>query len=438
MAMAVEALRKVAMERKELESIAGAERARNETDRAEARVQNLRRYAEMLESINRSTIDLARLAKNADDASANSQTISAAAEELVASVEAITASSGETAAEAENADLAASEGREAVEGVTETISAITDAVAGTSASMSVLTEASQQIGAILESIQGISNQTNLLALNATIEAARAGEAGKGFAVVASEVKSLASQTSVLTEEIAKRIEALQKGIAMIGETMQRSRTAVAAGESAVGVAGNTMFSVTERVTRVSANMQEISAILGQQMTASGEIAASISSVTGLAVSNARIVRTITGDIQDSNKRISDIAARAFEATSPRELCEMAKIDHIMFKKRVVDTLLGGAEWNVKDVPDHHHCRLGKWFDGVKDPAISSQPAYAALKHPHAIVHSAAREALEAGAEGRIEEALNAAERMNEASAEVLRHLNALSDALAGISPAKAA
>jgi hypothetical protein len=68
---------------------------------------------------------------------------------------------------------------------------------------------SDEIGKVIKVITSIAEQTNLLALNATIEAARAGEAGKGFAVVANEVKELAKATARATEEISRKIEAIQ-------------------------------------------------------------------------------------------------------------------------------------------------------------------------------------------------------------------------------------
>src|SRR5881628_598027 len=76
-----------------------------------------------------------------------------------------------------------------------------------------LRESSAAIGNVVNLIAQIARQTTLLALNSTIEAARAGAAGKGFAVVAVEVKALAVQTQNATEEITKKIEALQRDAA---------------------------------------------------------------------------------------------------------------------------------------------------------------------------------------------------------------------------------
>ncbi len=81
--------------------------------------------------------------------------------------------------------------------------------ASTNTVVSSLGESSAKIGQVLKVITTIAQQTNLLALNATIEAARAGTAGRGFAVVANEVKELAKETAKATEDIGRRIEAIQ-------------------------------------------------------------------------------------------------------------------------------------------------------------------------------------------------------------------------------------
>ena len=69
---------------------------------------------------------------------------------------------------------------------------------------------SDNIGNVINVINGIADQTNLLALNAAIEAARAGEYGRGFAVVADEVRSLATKTQESTKQISDNIAKLQK------------------------------------------------------------------------------------------------------------------------------------------------------------------------------------------------------------------------------------
>ncbi len=77
------------------------------------------------------------------------------------------------------------------------------------------TISSRQISSIVGQISKISHKINLLALNATIEAARAGSAGRGFAVVASEVKELANASSLVSEDIQKRLDAMMDSAARV-------------------------------------------------------------------------------------------------------------------------------------------------------------------------------------------------------------------------------
>ncbi|WP_432843002.1 methyl-accepting chemotaxis protein [Dactylosporangium sp. CA-092794] len=140
------------------------------------------------------------VAGDAGTVSHNVQTVAAGSEEMGASIREI----------AQNANDAARVASEAV-GVAET----------TNQTVSKLGDSSTEIGNVVKVITSIAEQTNLLALNATIEAARAGAAGKGFAVVASEVKDLAQETARATEDISRRVEAIQSdtanAVAAIGE-----------------------------------------------------------------------------------------------------------------------------------------------------------------------------------------------------------------------------
>src|SRR5438132_2018000 len=103
-----------------------------------------------------------------------------------------------------------------------------DAAREASANVDRLRQSSAAIGNVVNLIAQIARQTTLLALNSTIEAARAGEAGRGFAVVATEVKALAVQTQNATEEITRKIEALQRDAAGSVDAVHRISQAIAA------------------------------------------------------------------------------------------------------------------------------------------------------------------------------------------------------------------
>ena len=93
--------------------------------------------------------------------------------------------------------------------------------------ISSLSKRSNEVGQILDVINGIAAQTNLLALNAAIEAARAGEHGKGFAVVADEVRKLAEQSLSSTKLIAEIVSSIQhdsiQSVHYMGEVMTNAK-----------------------------------------------------------------------------------------------------------------------------------------------------------------------------------------------------------------------
>jgi methyl-accepting chemotaxis protein len=125
---------------------------------------------------------------SAASVSQNTQTVASGIEELNISIKEIAKNTTDAARVANQAVIC-----------TEEANAATDK----------LGDSSTQIGNVVKVITSIAQQTNLLALNATIEAARAGEVGKGFAVVANEVKELAKETAKATEDIGRKIEAIQ-------------------------------------------------------------------------------------------------------------------------------------------------------------------------------------------------------------------------------------
>lgn len=101
------------------------------------------------------------------------------------------------------------------------IKQVAEEVATASNVIESLVAETNNIGTVLESIQGIAEQTNLLALNAAIEAARAGESGRGFAVVADEVRQLAQRTQTSTVDIQKLVERLQQEANNAVSSMQK-------------------------------------------------------------------------------------------------------------------------------------------------------------------------------------------------------------------------
>ncbi|MEU4562603.1 methyl-accepting chemotaxis protein [Actinoplanes sp. NPDC023936] len=179
------------------------------------------------------------------------------------------------------------------------------AASATSSTINRLGESSAQIGDVIKTITAIAEQTNLLALNATIEAARAGEMGKGFAVVASEVKDLAQETARATEDISRRVEAIQNDtgqavtaideISRIIEQISEFQTTIA---SAVEEQSATTAEMNRGVGEAAAGVTDIA----NNIASVAHSTASSREAVGLAARTAEDVQLLADRLRDAANR----------------------------------------------------------------------------------------------------------------------------------------
>ena len=255
--------------------IARAEATRLQQENMERDQQKAEEMANILEQVNTNAGTLAssaeeltavstQMASNAEETSSQASVVSAASEQVSKNVQTVATGVEELTAAireiAKNASDAARVSQEAV-----STAAIANATIGK------LGDSSLEIGKVIKVITSIAEQTNLLALNATIEAARAGEAGKGFAVVANEVKELAKETAKATEDISRKIEAIQ------GDTQGAVNSIRQIGEviAQINDISNTIASAVEEQT---ATANEMSRNVAEAAKGTSEIAQNITSV----------------------------------------------------------------------------------------------------------------------------------------------------------------
>ena len=180
---------------------------------------------------------LAQIARLAEQNTSSVTTVAAACEELHATT-------GEISQRVRNAS-----------GITASAVSECDRV---SAAVKTMVLATEKAESMITLIDQIAAQTKLLALNASITAAHGGVQGQRFGVVANEVKVLAHSTASATENIRHQVEAIQQTMA----TMQNTTNAMA---TAIG-------QIDESSRFIARSVQD-------QVTATDEIARTISGVS---------------------------------------------------------------------------------------------------------------------------------------------------------------
>ncbi len=232
-----------------------------------------------------------QMSASADQTATQANVVSAASEQVASNVQTVATGADEMGASIKEIAKNTAD-------ATRVATAAVKSAEETNETIGKLGQSSAEIGQVIKVITSIAQQTNLLALNATIEAARAGEAGKGFAVVANEVKELAKETAKATEDISRKIEAIQTD----------TKGAVAA----IGQIGTVIVQINDIQNTIASAVEEQSATTNEISRNLAEAAHGSSDITKNISGVAEAARSTTAGAVDTQKSAQSLERMAAE------------------------------------------------------------------------------------------------------------------------------
>ncbi|WP_159084827.1 methyl-accepting chemotaxis protein [Dongshaea marina] len=272
-----------------------------------------------IKSITESTSTLSRVTETLSMTSSSTQDsvqaqkdavtqASGAIEMMADSVQQVSSFANQASTEASDANDSAHTGKQIVQSTAQGVQQLANEVKNAAEVIQQLDAHSSNVGAILETIQGIAEQTNLLALNAAIEAARAGEQGRGFAVVADEVRTLASRTQSSTKEIQQVLDQLQKSSQSAVEAILRGTSKADESVDQSHQADESLSQITTRVEAIYEANNQIAASTTEQTESSNRIRSNISEIEQVSM----IVSQSSEEMDQVSHQIQEVATQLQE------------------------------------------------------------------------------------------------------------------------------
>ncbi len=255
--------------------------------------------------------------------------------------------------ESANAAGAARSGEQTMRETLERMGSIKEKVGVSSEKVIEMGRRSEEINAIVVTIEDIASQTNMLALNAAIEAARAGEQGKGFAVVADEVRKLAERSSSAIKEIGAIITAIQTAVNDAVTAMQAGSLEVEIGVESANRTGSVLMDILDAAQAVSKQAALTGEAANKMNALSNDLVSSVDMVSAVVEENEAATRKMSENSAQATGSVETIAAISEENSASIEEVSAsteevtAQVEEVSASAQALSDLAAGLETMVK-------------------------------------------------------------------------------------------
>jgi twitching motility protein PilJ len=223
----------------------------------------------------------ARQAAQLEQASAGMGQLAAAAGEVALSARTAVGAATETVRSAQRGGQAAFQVLEQVKQGTEEVQAI-------EAQLRLLNQHSEEIGSMVQLIEGIARQTQVLSLNAELQTTQMGPAQHGFGVVAEEVRRLALRTEEAVKQVTRLVQTLQGDIYSVTLNARTTTRHFHALAQLTDEAQQALECIWSRIAQQARGIETITRVASWQEQGAAQAAASIEQLVGMASTSGEI------------------------------------------------------------------------------------------------------------------------------------------------------
>jgi hypothetical protein len=188
-----------------------------------------------------------------------------------------------------------------------------------------------------------------------------------------------------------------------------------------GEAGRGFAVVADEVRNLARRVQSATVEVEANTQTISQQAQTIAQASSAATQEVNAVERVTIHLQEQ--------VQGMKKTSLRIYLGGAQDDHRMFVAKMLDEASkGAAGMSSSEVPDHHNCHLGKWYDSTGRQSYGGLSAFREIEPVHAKVHAVAKQLLEAAHAGRTEDVTRLSTELVDQESQILQKLQDLAQA----------